>query len=99
MRSSILAVAFAVALCLALPAQATVWTFNNIPIDGLQEVPPVATPGTVTPMATIDDVTGAISISGSFASLIAPATASHLHCFAAPGVNAPVLLPLSVTAS
>ena len=99
MRTSVLAVAFAVALCLALPAQATVWTFNNIPIDGLQEVPPVATPGTGTGMATLNDVSGAMSVSGSFSSLIAPATNSHIHCCAPPGTAAGVLFGLTFTPS
>ena len=46
MKTILLAAALVVAVCFAMPAQAAVWTFNNIVIDGLQETPPVATPGT-----------------------------------------------------
>lgn len=97
MRTFFLAVAFVVTLCIAMPAQATVWVYNNIPIDGLQEVPPVATTGTGLGMATLDDVSGAMSVSGSFSSLIAPASNAHIHCCAPPGMAAGVLFPLTFT--
>jgi len=96
MRTTVLAVAFAVALCLALPVQATVWTFNNIPIDGAQEAPvPVATTGTGTGMATLNDVSGAMSVSGSFANLIGTSNNAHIHCCAPPGTPAGVLFGLT----
>ncbi|MBI4580600.1 MAG: CHRD domain-containing protein [Planctomycetes bacterium] len=67
-------------------------------LDGLQEVPPVATPGTGSATATLDDVTGDVVLtSGSYTSLVAGTTAAHIHGPAPVGVNAGVLIPLSTT--
>ncbi|MEX2307734.1 MAG: CHRD domain-containing protein [Pirellulales bacterium] len=95
MNRCLVPVAFAVALCFALPSQATVWTFNNIPIDGLQEVPPVATTGTGLGTATLDDVTNTFSISGSFSNLIGTSNNAHIHGPAPPGTPAGVMFPLT----
>lgn len=95
MKTSLLTLA-ALAL-LAAPAQAAIWQFNNIPIDGLQETPPNASPGSGLGQATLDDVTGAITISGSFSGLLSNVTAAHLHGPAAVGVPAGVIYGLTIT--
>lgn len=95
MRISLIALAAGATLCVALQAQATVWTFDNIFLDGLQETPPVATPGTGTATATLDDVTNDFSISGSFSSLIGTTTDAHLHGPAPPGTPAGVMFGLT----
>ncbi len=97
MKLLVCGVAVAVGILLCAPAQATVWQWNDILIDGLQEVPPNASPGTGTGMATLDDVTGEINISGSYSDLIGTATLSHLHGPGAPDVNAGAIFALSNT--
>jgi hypothetical protein len=76
---------------MAIPAQATLWSFPAILLDGAQETPPVATTGTGTASATIDDVTGAMTLSGSFMNLIGPSNNFHLHGPAPPGTPAGVI--------
>lgn len=77
-------------------ASAFTWTINGL-MDGLQESPPNASPGFGSFTGTLDDVTGAITLTGSFSGLVAPATAAHIHGPALPGVNGPVILPLTVS--
>ncbi|MCA9292927.1 MAG: CHRD domain-containing protein [Phycisphaerales bacterium] len=69
----------------------------NFPLEGTQEVPPNASPGSGSATVTLDDVTGAVSVNATFTGLIGNATASHIHGPAAPGVNAGVLVTLSPT--
>lgn len=68
----------------------------NIYIDGLQEVPPVATPGLGQATITLDTVTGNVNVSGTFSDLIGNTTAAHVHGLAGPGVNAGVLFGLTI---
>lgn len=70
-------------------ASAFVHVFN-FPIDGLQEVPPVATPGTGNGMVTYDDVTNMLSWTITYQGLIGNATLAHFHGAAPIGVNAGV---------
>ena len=97
MRISVITTVAIAMLCATTPVQAALWTYPAILLDGLQEVPPVATPATGLAQATLDDATGAMSITGSYSNLIANVTAAHLHAPAPPGVNAGVVLPLSTT--
>ena len=83
----------------AIPTQATVWHWNNIPIDGLQETPPVATPGTGLGTASLNTVTKIMMISGSYSGLTGTANNAHLHGPAPPGTPAGVIFGLSFTAS
>lgn len=64
-------------------------------IDGLQETPPVATPGFGTATMFVDDVTGGWTISGSFSGLIGTTNNAHIHGFAAVGSPAGVLRGLT----
>ncbi len=80
---------------LAGAANALSYTLSAI-LDGLQEVPPVATPGTGTMTGTYDDVTNLLSWSGSFSSLIGTTTAAHFHGPAAVGVSAAVRLGITI---
>jgi hypothetical protein len=65
----------------------------TVPMDGSQEVPPVATAGTGLGDITVDTATGAVSGSVSFTGLTTPTTAGHIHVGAA-GLNGPVIVPL-----
>jgi hypothetical protein len=67
--------------CLALAAtsaNATTFTLSAI-LNGAQETPPVATPGTGTLTGSYDDVTNALSWSGTFTGLVAGTTDAHFH--------------------
>ena len=77
-------------------ANADLYQFNVL-LDGLQEVPPNASPGTGSAIVFFDDVSGGYTVTGSFSGLIGNVTAAHVHGFAGAGVNAVVLIPLSLT--
>jgi hypothetical protein len=87
MKSFTFNVALLATIACAVPAPATLWTFDPIFLDGLQETPPVATPGTGTGMATLDDVTNQFILSGSFANLIGTTNNAHVHGPAGVGVG------------
>jgi hypothetical protein len=91
MRLSLVTTAIVVMLFAAMPAQATLWSFPLIVLDGAQETPPVVTTGTGLASATIDDVTGAMSLSGNFMNLIGTSNNFHLHGPAPPGTPAGVI--------
>lgn len=75
-------------------ANAALWQFD-VNIDGLQEVPPVATPGFGTAQAIFNDVSGEMTITGTFSSLIGTSNNAHLHGYANPGINAGVVFGLT----
>ncbi len=69
-------------------------------LDGGQEVPSNMSAATGDFTALFDDVTGDITINGTFTGLEGGnATMAHLHGFSSPGVNAPVLFGLTVSPS
>ncbi|HMS55306.1 MAG TPA: CHRD domain-containing protein [Fimbriimonadaceae bacterium] len=84
--------------CLALSAvsNATIWQFMAH-MDGLQEVPPNASPGFGMVTGTVDDATGAVTLIGDYNNMLANVTAAHIHGAAAPGSNAGVILGLTHT--
>jgi CHRD domain/PEP-CTERM motif len=57
-------------------------------LTGTQEVPPNASPGIGSALVTVDTVTNLMTINVSFAGLLSPTTASHIHCCTPPGANA-----------
>lgn len=81
----------AIAVCLAANlSQATTLQFDIL-LDGLQETPPNASPGTGTGTLFLDDVTGDYTISGTFQNLLATTNNAHIHGPGAPGVPAGVV--------
>jgi len=80
-------------LC-AVSAQAATWKFNVF-LDGLQEVPPNASPGYGDALALLNDSTGMIDISGTFSSLLGTSNNAHLHGYAPAGINAAAIFPLT----
>jgi hypothetical protein len=94
---TILALIAAVAMIFcAMPAHATLWSFDSILLDGLQETPPVATPGTGTATATLDDVTNQFDLMGTFSNLIGTTNNAHVHGpDAPPGTPAGVLFGIN----
>jgi hypothetical protein len=70
----------------------------NVFLDGLQEVPPVATTGTGTATVTFDDVTGMMNVNGSFSNMIGTSNNAHVHGYAAAGAPAGVVFGLTFDA-
>ena len=61
-------------------------------MNGAQEVPPHTTAATGTCTATIDEVAGNVTFSGTFSGLGAAASSANLRGSAGPGATAPVIL-------
>src|SRR5215211_1488397 len=59
-------------------------------LTGSQEVPPSGSPGTGSALVTVDTVTNLLTVNVSFAGLVSPTIASHIHCCTLPGTNAMV---------
>jgi uncharacterized protein (TIGR03118 family) len=68
-------------------------------LNGAQEVPANTTKGTGTGIVILgaDDTAGKASL--FFTGLTSPANAAHIHGPAAPGVNAPIIFPITVPAA
>jgi hypothetical protein len=78
---------------LALLAGAAFAQSYTASLDGLQEVPPNASPGSGNGTFTLD-AAKVLHYSISFGGLVATQTAAHIHGPAAPGTNAGVIFPL-----
>lgn len=59
-------------------------------LTGSQEVPPTGSPGIGSALVTLDTVTNLLTVNVSFAGLVSPTIASHIHCCTLPGANAMV---------
>lgn len=95
MKKLLLALGVFSLACWAAPAHATIFNFEAI-LDGLQENPPNASPGTGFGTGTLDDSTGLFSVVGTYSGLVAPENAAHVHGYHAPGPpNAAVLFGLT----
>jgi hypothetical protein len=81
--------ALALAAALALPAQAAIIEYEAT-LNGLQEVPPNASPGTGTAEVTIDTQANTMRVQASFSGLLSNTTNAHIHCCALPGFSAGV---------
>jgi hypothetical protein len=57
-------------------------------LTGAQEVPPTGSPGIGSALVTLDTATNLLTINVSFAGLLSPTIASHIHCCTPPGANA-----------
>jgi hypothetical protein len=67
-------------------------------LKGSTEVPPNDTKGTGSVTASYDTVTKKFSYNVTYSGLTGPATAAHFHGPAAPGANAPPVVPIAPTA-
>ncbi len=85
---------------LALPTWSQAASYSLFAtLEGSQEVPVNASPGTGTGSMLYDDVTKQFSWDISFSGLSAGTTASHFHGPAEPGVNAGVLVTIPLGTS
>jgi len=80
------------ALWSALPACGAI-IYLEASIDGLQEVPPNASPATGYGTMNYDTVSKLLSWSIDYVGLLTPASAAHFHK-APPGVGGPVVVPI-----
>src|SRR5215218_5720224 len=76
-------------LMLSAVARADQLVFTTT-LTGAQEVPPSGSPGIGSALVTLDTLTNQFTVNVSFAGLVSPTIASHIHCCAGPGVNAMV---------
>ncbi len=76
---------------LTAPAQAAIFIFADN-LEGANEVPPNASPGTGFATVTIDTTAHTMRVEVTFADLVGLTTASHVHISTgAPGSNGPVV--------
>ena len=66
-------------------------------LSGAQEVPPVSPSGSGTCTVVLDDVTGAVTVSGTYTGMTSNVLAAHIHGAAPPGMNAGILVSLTTT--
>ena len=74
-------------------SRAAILTFEAS-LSGGAEAPAVASPGTGNSTVEIDTVLHTLRIQTTFANLLGPTTASHIHCCALPGTSAGVATQL-----
>lgn len=89
-----LAFAALISLVVAGSASATLHTYN-FGMDGLQETPPVATPGFASCTVTLDDVSNNFTVNCNFQDLIGTSNNAHIHGPAPIGTPAGVLVGLT----
>jgi hypothetical protein len=73
-------------------AEAAVTPYKGT-LSGGNEVPPVVTDGKGTATVTLDTGTKQVTWRVEYSGLSGPAIAAHIHCGAAPGANAAVVVP------
>ena len=88
MNRTALALIFSASMLIPLSSAAATVTVFNATLDGLQEVPANASPGTGFAIVTIDDAALTMQVQAFFSGLIGNTTASHIHCCAPVGSNA-----------
>lgn len=96
MRTLRIALPIAAAVALCGSAQARPMYHYEFPIDGLQEVLPVVTPGFGDGVVDYDSDTNMLSWTITYSGLIGSPTVSHFHGAAPPGVNAGVQVDIAV---
>ena len=95
LRTALLAPALAFGLAFGLAAQASAEIVKfKTAMTPAQEVPPNNTHGSGAAEAQLDTATKTLTYKVTFKGLSGPATMAHFHGPAAPGVEAPVLVPL-----
>lgn len=66
-------------------------------LSGAEEVPPVSPAGTGQCVVQLNDVTGAVTVNGTFSGMTSNATLAHIHGPAPVGVNAGIVVTLTET--
>jgi hypothetical protein len=97
MRARFMGWAAAAVLLAAAPAGAQTLHFATT-LKGADEVPPNTTKGTGKVTATLNAGTKVFSYKVTYSGLTGPATMAHFHGPAAPGANAPPVVPVPTSA-
>lgn len=97
LRPALAAVALSAFLFAGVSAFAATESFVA-DLSGSKEVPPNDSKGTGAVNATYDTATKKFSYTVTYMGLTGPATAAHFHGPAAPGANAPPVVPVPPTA-
>ena len=90
MKKTMILVGLVVAVLMLSPAAKADQLVFTTTLTGSQEVPPSGSPGIGSALVTLDTVTNILTVNVSFAGLVSPTIAAHIHCCAGPGVNAMV---------
>jgi hypothetical protein len=106
MKTIVMRLAYATALLLVAGMARAVPLIFVTDLSGPAEEPPNASPGTGTAEVAFDPQAHTLRVDVTFANLLSPTTASHIHCCVAPFGTAPVAtavptfpgFPLGVTA-
>ncbi|MEI9813283.1 MAG: CHRD domain-containing protein [Acidobacteriota bacterium] len=80
------------AMCVVPAAQGASFTYTGS-LSGANEVPPVASPGTGFAVVSVDTVTHLLTVDVTFSGLLAPTTASHIHCCTTPSAGVATQTP------
>jgi CHRD domain-containing protein len=100
MKRNLLAALFlgaVAAVSLATPSSALGTRTFGVVLNGAAEVPPNGSAGTGNAAVTLDDVTGAVTVTGFYTGLGSNANAAHIHGPAPAGMNAGIILGLTQT--
>jgi hypothetical protein len=93
-------IGIAAAICLLSAGVADARTVHFATVlKGSDEVPPNTSPGQGQVRATLDTVSKAFTYNITYSGLTGPAVAAHFHGPAAPGSNAPPVIPITKLAS
>jgi len=95
---SILALTLALVFGMASRSFATNFGYTAV-INGLDEVPANASPGTGLAILVYDDVANTLTINVQYSGLVGTVSAAHIHGPAAPGFNAGVVHGFTFPAS
>jgi hypothetical protein len=96
LKGAMVAVAAGAGLLLASPSDIGAISIFTAQLDSVQEVqtPPVVSPATGFGTVVLNDAQNRITVNLSFSGLLAEQTEAHIHGPAAPGSNAPIIIPL-----
>jgi len=97
LRPALAAVALSAVLFAATSAFAAMESYTAT-LSGATEVPPNDSKGTGAVTSTYDTATKKFTYTATYSGLTGAATAAHFHGPAAPGVNAPPVVPIPPTA-
>jgi len=77
------------------PADVSGKTVSSFALQASQQVPPTTSAASGSCSVTVDEMSGEVSVGCSYEGLVDEAFAAHIHGPAEPGVNGPVILPLT----
>jgi CHRD domain-containing protein len=93
-------IGIAAAICMLGAGMAQARTVHfTVALNGASEVPPNTTTGKGELTASLDTASKTFTYKATYSGLTGPAVAAHFHGPAAPGANAPPVIPIKTLAS